>query len=244
MNDVILKVQLFIILYSSHCTSRRRNGSSQFSIDHHLFYHIFFPYFEFFLLFRRLYFGKDTIDLIFIIRISDLDRPFGSMIVFRDMLRVYIIFFLFFLLYFWLTQCSEMIFWILISSHKFFILFKQILPFFIMLNKFSQYFSHKLIMILHELLFLNLSLGQFALNLINFLSRCTFEDTLHMLIVLWKWKFSERNSSQLFMRVCLQRMPLIIINHPVECFKIGERLQISKDNFVFWLQHNKNIVMV
>ena len=140
------------------------------------------------------------------------------------MFWIMLILFLFFLLYFWFTQRSIMILWILISSNKFFVLLEQSLPLLIMFDKLCQHFSHKFIVILKKFLLLDLFLSQFTLYLLYFLLSCILEYSLHVVIVRWKGKLGEGDSFELLTWVGLEGMPVIVVNHSVEGFEISHGL--------------------
>ena len=153
-----------------------------------------------------------------------------------------IIFFVLLLLKLGLTQRSYVIFRIFISFDKFFVFFKKNLPLLIVPDELGQHFSHELIMILQKILLLDLFLRKFTFNLLNFLSGRTFEDALHLLIVGRNGKFGERDSSELFAGVGLQRMSLVVVDHSIKIFEIDHGLQIPKADFVIGLRHNKTII--
>ena len=81
-----------------------------------------------------------------------------------------IVLFFLFLLKFGLAQRSDMIFGIFISFYKFFVFFEKNLSFLIVSDELGQHLSHELIMILQKILLLNLFLGKFTFNLLDFLS--------------------------------------------------------------------------
>ena len=153
-----------------------------------------------------------------------------------------IVFFVLFLLKFGFTQRSDVIFGIFISFYKFFVFFEKNLSFLIVSDELGQHLSHELIMILQKILLLNLFLGKFTFNLLDFLSGWTLEYTFHMLIIGRDGEFGEWDSSELFAGVGLQGVSLVVIDHSIKIFKIDHRLQIPKADFVIGLRHNKTII--